>query len=86
MNPEYCQVGWEAMAKMFGKTSGHMRQHKDELMSLGYIWYERPGLAYKTASGKSPIRPMVHFFPTTIKAWWVVRNREKYREAHGEEV
>ena len=81
--PERCLVGWAAMAAMFGKSSKHMRQYRDELEALGYVWFERPGLAYETVSGKKITHPMVHFFPETIKAWWHVRNRTIYREKHG---
>jgi hypothetical protein len=75
---EVCRIGWEPMARMFGKAPGYVYKWKDELRRLGLIWYQPPGRGYRSDTGRPVHRPMVHWFASDIRAWLRVKLRQEF--------
>lgn len=68
-----CQIGWQAMAEMFGKNVSWCYKWKNELIAAGCLWYQPPGKGYRSARGKRVTRPMAHWFESSIRAWWSLK-------------
>jgi hypothetical protein len=58
---------------MFGKGEKWAYKYRDELLAAGVVWYMYPGRAYSSKSGKPVRRKMLHFFPSVVRAWWLVK-------------
>ena len=52
--------GWKKIARLFDCSPSHIIKYKDEMISLGVIFYMRHG---------NPPRKEVHAFPWKLMAW-----------------